>query len=194
VSHFGFRVMLYICIYLWCQLLHDDVDTFFRIYSTSVRNHGTPVFPKRYFLWLKDVFGNQCEVRIVSKADQPVSTVMSFYFRDQVLPYYGGGTLEARHYKDFDFMYWDLMKSACQQGIHTFDYGRSKLGTGSYSFKKNWGFEPTPLPYRIRLIKAKTLPNINPLNAKYQIFIKAWKHLPLSVANTVGPLLARSLG
>jgi len=174
--------------------IQDDVDTFFKIYSTSVRNHGTPVFPKRYFSSLKSVFGNQCEIRVVSKADHPISAVMSFYFRDQVLPYYGGGTLEARQYKAFDFMYWEVMKSACQQNIRIFDYGRSKLGTGSYSFKKNWGFEPTPLPYQIRLIKSQKMPDISPLNAKYQIFIKAWKHLPLSVANTIGPWLARSLG
>ena len=172
----------------------DDIDSFFHIYSTSVRNHGTPVFPKKYFVLLKQVFGEKCEVRLVEKDNVPISAVMSFYFRDEVLPYYGGGLPEARKYNAFDFMYWDLMQTACQQGVRIFDYGRSKIGTGPYSFKKNWGFTPEPLPYQYRLVKSRKMPEINPLNPKYQLFIKVWQKLPLSVANRIGPWLAKSLG
>jgi FemAB-related protein (PEP-CTERM system-associated) len=119
---------------------------------------------------------------------------MSFYFRDEVLPYYGGGTADARRYKGFDFMYWDLMRRSCQNDIRIFDYGRSKKGTGSYSFKKNWGFEPVDLPYQYHLVKATEVPDINPLNPKYQLFIKLWQKLPVQVANTIGPFLAKNLG
>ena len=86
------------------------------------------------------------------------------------------------------------MQTACQKGIRIFDYGRSKVGVGSYSFKKNWGFTPEPLPYQYRLVRSETMPEINPLNPKYQLFIKAWQKLPLPVANAIGPWLARSLG
>lgn len=174
--------------------LEDDVDTFFNIYSTSVRNHGTPVYPKTYFNILKEVFGSQCEIRVVTRRRESISVVMSFYFRDEVLPYYGGGLPVARQLKAFDFMYWDLMQSVCQKGIRIYDYGRSKIGTGSYHFKKNWGFMPEPLPYQYRLVNNKAIPEINPLNPKYQFFIKTWQKLPLPVANTIGPWLARSLG
>jgi len=176
------------------SVITNDVDTFFHIYSTSVRNHGTPVFPKKYFFLLKQVFAEKCEVRLVMKENVPVSTVMSFYFRDEVLPYYGGGLPAARKYNAFDFMYWDLMQTACQQGVSIFDYGRSKLGTGPYNFKKNWGFTPEPLPYQYRLVKSSNVPEINPLNPKYQLFIKAWQKLPLSIANSIGPWLAKNLG
>ncbi len=174
--------------------IEDDIETFFNIYSTSVRNHGTPIFPKRYFKLLKEVFDDRCELRVVTKDKSPVSTVMSFYFRNEVLPYYGGGLPVARHLKAFDFMYWDLMKTACQDGVSLFDYGRSKIGTGSYSFKKNWGFTPEPLPYQYRLVKSKSIPEINPLNPKYRYFIKIWQKLPLHIANSIGPLLSRNLG
>ena len=175
-------------------IIEKNINTFFNIYSYSVRNHGTPVFPKRYFRILKEVFGEQCEIRVVYKDTIAISTVMSFYFRDEVLPYYAGGTLAARNYSAFDFMYWDLMQDVCQRGIRIFDYGRSKIGTGPYHFKKNWGFTPVPLMYQYRLVKAKAVPEINPLNPKYQFFIKAWRKLPLPIANTIGPWLARSLG
>jgi FemAB-related protein (PEP-CTERM system-associated) len=174
--------------------IEEEIDTFFKIYSTSVRNHGTPVFPKKYFRLLKHVFGDQCEVRVVNSGDESISTVMSFYFRDEVLPYYGGGLPVARSVKAFDYMYWDLMQTVCQRGIRIYDYGRSKKGTGSYSFKKNWGFVPKPLPYQYRLVKSNEMPEINPLNPKYQLFIKAWRRLPLPLANAIGPWLAKNLG
>ena len=86
------------------------------------------------------------------------------------------------------------MRRACERGLRTFDYGRSKLGTGSYSFKKNWGFEPVPLPYQYHLVRADKVPELNPLNPKYRVFIEIWKRLPLPLANFMGPFLARSLG
>ena len=47
------------------------------------------------------------------------------------------------------------MRRACERGVRVFDYGRSKRGTGSFDFKKNWGFEPAPLAYEYRLLQAR---------------------------------------
>ncbi len=174
--------------------IDTGIDRLYLAYSESVRNLGTPVFSRRYFETLKSVFGPECEVLTVTHQGQIVASVMSFYFRDAVLPYYGGGTALARDLKGNDFMYWDLMRRACERGVRVFDYGRSKIGTGSYSFKKNWGFNPEPLHYEFQLVNTTQLPDINPLNPKYRLFIDAWKRLPLPVSRWLGPFLARSLG
>ena len=166
----------------------------YQVYSESVRNLGTPVVSAKYFQILREVFGKDCRVLMVQHKEQDIAGVMSFYFRDQVLPYYGGSRSVARSVKGNDFMYWELMRRSAEEGIRVFDYGRSKEGTGSYSFKKNWGFTPEPLYYQYFLVKSDRIPEINPMNPKYQMFIKAWKKLPLPIANVVGPILARNLG
>jgi FemAB-related protein (PEP-CTERM system-associated) len=176
------------------SVIDDNVDRLYQAYSESVRNLGTPVFSKKYFQTLKDVFAEQCEVLTVERDGQIIASVMNFYFRDEVLPYYGGGTRLARTVKGNDFMYWEVMRRAVERGIKIFDYGRSKVGTGSYSFKKNWGFQPEPLFYEFYLVKSASLPDINPLNPKYQIFIAAWKRLPLFVSQLIGPMLSKDLG
>jgi FemAB-related protein (PEP-CTERM system-associated) len=172
----------------------DGLEAFFAIYSTSVRNLGTPVFSRRYFETLREVFADRSDILTISKGGKAVSSVLSFYFRDTVLPYYGGGLPEARQVKAYDFMYWELMSRAAENGYRVFDYGRSKVGTGSYSFKKNWGFLPEPLHYQYHLVKATEIPNVTPVNPKYRLFVEAWKRLPLPVANVVGPVLSRNLG
>ena len=174
--------------------LDTGVDRFFSAYAESVHRLGTPVFSMRYFQILRDVFDRDCEILTVTLEGRAVASVLSFYFRDEVLPYYGGGTDEAREVAGNDFMYWELMRRACERGIRVFDYGRSKRGTGSFDFKKNWGFEPRPLHYEYLLIKGTRVPDHNPLNPKYSLFIKLWQRLPLPLANLIGPRIVKSLG
>jgi lipid II:glycine glycyltransferase (peptidoglycan interpeptide bridge formation enzyme) len=87
-------------------------------------------------------------------------------------------------------MYFELMRSAAARGCTRFDFGRSKLGTGAYAFKKNWGFDPQPLVYWIK----GEAREVNPLSPKYRLKIALWKRLPLPVANLLGPAIARGLG
>lgn len=176
------------------SVIDQNVDRFYQAYSESVRNLGTPVFSKKYFQILQDVFKDQCEILTVEKDSQLIASVMSFYFKDEILPYYGGGNDQARSVQGNDFMYWEVMRRAVDKGVKIFDYGRSKIGTGSYRFKKHWGFEPEPLFYEFHLVKADRLPDINPLNPKYRLFIEAWKRLPLPVSRAVGPWLSKDLG
>jgi FemAB-related protein (PEP-CTERM system-associated) len=172
----------------------QDVDLLHRIYAESVRNLGTPVFSRRYFRILAETFRDCMDVVTIRDGERPVASVMNFYWRDAVLPYYGGGTAAARDCHANDFMYWDVMRRAAARGYGLFDFGRSKTGTGAFAFKKNWGFAPTPLHYRFRLAPGATIPDHNPLNPKYRLFIAAWKKLPLVVANVLGPPIVRGLG
>jgi FemAB-related protein (PEP-CTERM system-associated) len=170
-------------------------DRFFALYADNVHRHGTPALPKRYFEALRRAFGADCEVlTVVDPGGRPLSSVLSFYFRDEVLPYYAGDDMAARDLAANDFKYWELMRRACERGLRAFDYGRSKQGTGSYAFKKNWGFLPEPLHYEYRLWRGEAVPQHNPMNPKYRALIALWRRLPLRVANVVGPHLARSLG
>jgi len=171
-----------------------DVERLFTAYSTSVHRLGTPVFPKKYFALLKSVFADDCEVMTITNQGRIVSSVLSFYFRDEVLPYYGGGMPEARAVAGNDFMYWELMRRACEKGYKVFDFGRSKVGTGAFDFKKNWGFAPQRLHYEYQLHRSREVPDNNPLSPKFQLFIKMWRQLPLPVANAIGPFIVKSLG
>jgi FemAB-related protein (PEP-CTERM system-associated) len=171
-----------------------DAGLLHGIYAESVRNLGTPVFSRRYFTMLAEIFRDDCDIVTVMDGDSAIASVMNFYFRDEVLPYYGGGTTSARHRAGNDFMYWEVMRRAADRGCRLFDFGRSKIGTGSHDFKKNWGFTPENLHYLYRLAQGASIPDHNPLNPKYRLFIAGWKQLPLAVANAIGPSIVRGLG
>jgi FemAB-related protein (PEP-CTERM system-associated) len=175
-------------------VIDEDVDRFFALYADNQHRHGTPPLPKSYFAALRREFGDDCEILTVTdSAGGAVSGVLSFYFRDEVLPYYAGDVARARDLAANDFKYWELMRRACERGVRVFDYGRSKRGTGSFDFKKNWGFDPLPLSYEYCLRKGNAVPQRNPLNPKYRAMVGMWRRLPLPVANALGPILVRSL-
>jgi FemAB-related protein (PEP-CTERM system-associated) len=167
-----------------------DLDAHYRVYSESVRNLGTPVFPPRLFRAMLDEFGANADVVVVGKAGEALSTVFSLYMKGSVYPYWGGGTAAARGSRANELLYFALMKHAAARGCTRFDFGRSKFGTGAFAFKKNWGFEPQPLVYA-RWGEAR---ETNPLSPKYRLQVAAWKRLPLWAANRIGPVIAKGLG
>ena len=174
---------------------HDlAVDTLYDIYATSVRNLGTPVFGKSYLNNLVAEFPDCSSILTLENQGAAVTSVLSFTYKGEVLPYYGGGTAMARSLRANDLMYWRLMEWAVTNGVGKFDFGRSKEGTGSYRFKKHWGFTAEPLYYQYHLVAAKELPNLSPTNPSYQRLIATWKKLPVALTKLVGPPIAKYLG
>jgi FemAB-related protein (PEP-CTERM system-associated) len=143
---------------------------------------------------LTEEFPQSCDIVTVCHEKQAVAAVLNFYFRDEVLPFYGGGVRAARALAANDFMYWEVMRRACERGCRGFDFGRSKTGTGAYAFKRNWGFEPTPLAYQFRLAAGRNAPDLNPLNPKFRLLVAGWKRLPLGLATRLGPLIVKGIG
>lgn len=171
----------------------DLLDDFYDVYAINVQRLGTPVYTKKWFKTLLDVYGDNAELLIIRHGDQAISGVLSLYYKDVVLPYYAGSLAEYRHLAPNDFQYWMLMKHAVEKGCRYFDFGRSKKDSGHYKFKKHWGFEPQPLHYQYHLHNLKEKPEINPLNPKYKFKIEAWKKLPTNVAKLIGPCIVKNI-
>lgn len=171
-----------------------DRAAHYAVYAESVHNLGTPVFPRSLFDAVLDGFGEDTDILTVHHDGVPLASVLSLYHKGVVMPYWGGGTHAARKWRANDMMYYALMLHARSRGCSAFDFGRSKFGTGAFAFKKNWGFEPEPLAYAARTADGQAAREINPLSPKYRLQIAVWQRLPLSVANRIGPWIARGLG
>jgi len=174
--------------------IDEDTRRLYALYLYNMRSLGTPPVARKYLDVLREEFGEDCEILTVTHAGEPVASVLSFYFRDEILPYYSGAGANARDHKANDYLYWALMSHAASRGVKWFDFGRSKRDTGPYNFKRHWGFEPQPLPYEYYLVGIDKMPDLSPNNPKYATFIRAWQKLPLPVTRALGPWLARDLG
>jgi FemAB-related protein (PEP-CTERM system-associated) len=165
-----------------------DLDSHYRVYAESVRNLGTPVFPRALFEAALEEL--DADILTIGKDGAPLASVLSLYHGGTVYPYWGGGTRAARPARANELLYFALMRHARARGFMRFDFGRSKAGTGAFAFKKNWGFEPRPLVYAVKGEARET----NPLSPRYRLQVALWKQLPLWAANRLGPPIARGLG
>lgn len=169
-------------------------DIHYRLYAHSVHNLGTPVFPRALFDAVLDRFGDDADIAVASKDGKPLSAVISLYHGGACMPYWHGAADGARAMRSNEFLYFSLMRAARERGCSIFDFGRSKVGTGPAAWKKTWGFEGEPLGYYLRTAPGKETRDVNPLSPQYRRKVELWKKLPESIANLIGPHIARGLG
>jgi FemAB-related protein (PEP-CTERM system-associated) len=173
----------------------STAEVFYELYADNIHRHGTPGSPLSFFKAICNEFGSDAEVLVVKSKDGTVLTgVFSLYYKNEVLPFYAGDVTLARDLAANDFKYWEVMRRAADKGCTVFDFGRSKKGTGPFSFKRNWGFEPTQMMYRYKLLKSDSIPEHNPLNPKYKLMISTWRRLPRGLVNWLGPKIVPGLG
>ena len=166
---------------------------FHDLYARTARRFGSPVFALDYFRLLLETFGDDCVLMTVWHADSAIAGVLSFFFRDTVMPYYAGSRREMLRYSPNPLLYWELMRYAVERGATAFDFGRSKLGTGAFAFKRHWGFEPQPLRYRVCAVAGA--PPTRSLDDRWvRRLRRCWSQLPLSFTKLAGPALVRRLG
>ena len=172
------------------EVVNGDLVEHHAVYAESVRNLGTPVFPRALFRAV--VAELDTDVLTIRHGGRAVASVLSLYLNGTVYPYWGGGTAAARALRANDRMYFALMGHARARACTRFDFGRSKAGTGAAAFKKNWGFTAEPLRYWRRSVGPARV--VNPLDPRYAALVRTWRRLPLPIANLAGPWISRGLG
>ncbi len=169
----------------------EQLEEFYRLFVMNKRHLGSPVLPLRFFKALLDEFGDRAEIMMVRYDQQPVAGVMTFYHKGCVMPYYSGALQEYEKLQINNYMYLRLMEHGARGGFSSFDFGRSRVDSGSYRFKRHQGFEPKELYYQYFLHKATELPDLTPSNPRFRIAEEVWKRLPAPIVRTLGPFLIR---
>jgi FemAB-related protein (PEP-CTERM system-associated) len=171
-----------------------EIDVVHDLYARSVRRLGTPVFSRRYFRLLCERFGESCSLLVVRHGATPAAGVLSFLYKGAIMPYYAGSRRELASHAVNDFLYWELMRHAIRRGAHSFDFGRSKEGTGAYAFKQHWGFVAEPLRYRVYGNPSASVARDSLEDAPVRLLRRAWSRLPLPLTKLLGPLIVRRFG
>ena len=68
----------------------DDYARLYDLYALNVRRLGSPTFPFRFLVELQQAFEGRIDVQNTVFEDRVVASVMSFYYKETVIPYYSG--------------------------------------------------------------------------------------------------------
>lgn len=170
----------------------EAVESFYTVFATNMRDLGTPVYPRR---WFETVCRLLPESRILTlrEGHRPVAATLLMALRDTVELPWIASVPEARQKYSTVLLYWTALEWAIQNGYRRVDLGRCTPGSGVHQFKKQWTCEEKPLPWSYWLAPGASVPEMRPDNPRYRWAIRLWQHLPLGVANWLGPHIVRSI-
>ena len=169
------------------------LDEFYRVFSLNMRDLGTPVYGKQFFAEILQAFQKDAKIFIVRFQGNPVAAGFVYGFRQMLeIPWASSDRRYSRVAPNM-LLYGTILKYACEQGYRCFDFGRSSKDSGTYRFKEQWGAKPVQLNWHYWLREGRSLPELNPQNPKYQLAIRAWQHLPVSLTTVLGPMIVKYL-
>ncbi len=169
----------------------EQLPEFYGLFTLNWRRFGTPVFSQQWLETLIHEFQDSAILTMARAGGRPVAGVLSFLFRSTLYPHYSGAAPDANALAANNFIYWELMKGAINQGIRRFDFGRSKKNTGAYQFKSAWNMKADPLMYQICMIERRSPPNFSPANPKFALAANLWSRMPLKATTWLGPHVVR---
>ena len=177
------------CVSGGCELL----SSFYEVFATNMRDLGTPVYSRRFFHEVLSVFPEHTRVFVVRLNGRPIAASIVHWHRDRIEVPWASSLREFNALCGNILLYWDMLRFAVERRFRVFDFGRSTPGEGTFQFKKQWGAEPKELVWEYWTAPGQSVPQLSPKNPKFDLAIRTWQRLPLSVANVVGPLVVRNI-
>lgn len=166
---------------------------FYRVFSANMRDLGTPVYSRRFFAAIAELVPDAVHLVLVTLDGQPAAAGLLLGHGTTLEIPWASSLRRFNRYGVNMLLYAEVLRYAVERGFTTFDFGRSTRGSSTYRFKQQWGGQERPLYWHYWLRRGTEPPRINPDNPRYALAIRAWRHLPLPVANTLGPWIVRNL-
>ncbi len=172
------------------KVTSKEINGFYSVFSEHMRDLGTPVFPKKLFeLTLKN-FGENSKLITCWLEDKCIAGGLTIKHGNNVEIPWASSLRKFNKQSPNMMMYWEAIKTACDDGAQYFDFGRATPDTGSHKFKLQWGSDTNPLHW---YYIGKDIPDISPNNPKFEMMIKCWQKMPIWSTKLIGPWITRSL-
>lgn len=169
-----------------------DIDIFYQVFAENMRDLGTPVFPKSLFRETIHAFGDRAWLTIVWLDGHAAAAGLMVGFGETIEMVWASSLRDFNRLSVNMLLYWEALRTAIEQGYRTFDFGRCTPDGPTFRFKAQWGAEPEKLHWYY-LGDQQRIPDISPTNPRFHLAVRAWKTLPVPIANRIGPVIARSL-
>lgn len=169
------------------------LPAFYGVFARNMRDLGTPVYTPRLFDEVLRTFPERTRVHLVRLEGAPIAAGITFEARGTTEVPWASSIRDHNSLCPNHLLYWNIIERALETGAAVLDFGRSTPHEGTYKFKEQWGAEPVALHWEYPSLKGGQLPDTSASNPKFQLAVKMWKKLPLSIATRVGPSIVRAI-
>jgi FemAB-related protein (PEP-CTERM system-associated) len=174
------------------ELLSD----FYDVFSRRMRELSFPVYPKTYFRMILECFNNEADLALVYDQEKPLGGMLLFKFREICSAPYVATLVQSHSAHPNQLLYYTVIRQAWEEGYRTFDFCRSQIHSGTFTFKSQWRAKPEGLIYHYPLCKEqKALPTVGlaQRSLTFRLAEMIWPRLPLQLTQWLGGKLIRHL-
>jgi FemAB-related protein (PEP-CTERM system-associated) len=168
------------------------LDDFYAVYSRCMRDLGTPANGRRVFASILAHFPDRAELCVVRQDKLPVAANLLFHGPGRTEALRGAVLHAFRPTAANMLLHWHLLQHAIGRGSQVFDFGCTTIDSGTFRFKKLWGAKPQPAGWHCYARKGRA-DVMRRKGGRYDHLIRRWRRLPLTLANSLGPLIARGI-
>lgn len=173
----------------------DLLDVFYQLHVRTRRRQGVPVQPRRFFrlLWDRAISTGLGSVMIVEASARPVAAAVFLAWHGTVIYKFGASDSSAWPLRPNHLLFWNAIRTACEQGYRWFDFGRTDVGQeGLRNFKRSWGAAEEPLCYWELGGSAERNPATDSMDSMAgRVLGTAIRHGPLLLCRATGEVLYR---
>lgn len=169
------------------------LDDFYRVFARNMRDLGTPVYGRRFFVAILEEFPKDTRLCAVYIGREPIAAGFLYGFKHTLEIPWASSDRRYNNLSPNMLLYSAALEYACRQGFQTFDFGRSTPGSGTYRFKEQWGARPTPLYWYHWSRDGRPVPDVSPGNSAYARAVRMWKKLPLPLTRLIGPSIVKNI-
>ncbi|MCP3852920.1 MAG: FemAB family PEP-CTERM system-associated protein [Gammaproteobacteria bacterium] len=169
------------------------LDDFYHVFSINMRDLGTPVYSKHFFKNILSEFTDNVFIGIVKLNGEAVAAGFLIGNNGKLEIPWASTLRKVNRLGVNMFLYWNILKTAIEKDYHVFDFGRSSKDAGTLRFKKQWGAMEKQLYWYYDMPENRPLPELNPNSSKFNMAIKIWQNLPVSITKALGPSIVKNL-
>lgn len=169
----------------------EYIGAFYRVMLENMRDLGTPMRAEAWYQALLAALGERAALLVIARAGEPVGGMFLVLHRGCAMDIWASSLRRHFQHCPNQMLYWEAIRAAIGRGLHTFDFGRSQLDTGTYRFKEQWGARAEPLYYQYLLAGAAAVPSFAAQQQSMGLAVALWKRLPLPVARVLGEPIRR---
>ncbi|MCE5324683.1 GNAT family N-acetyltransferase [bacterium] len=127
----------------------DDLLTkFYHLLIMTRRKHQLPPQPLSWFRCLIECLGKNVTIRVASKDDIPVASIVTLFHRETCYYKYGCSDPHFANLSATPMLFWRAILDAKASGATEFDLGRSEPeNVGLVTFKDRWNSKRTMIEY-----------------------------------------------
>lgn len=171
----------------------DQVIPFFEVFSSHMRDLGTPTLPLRFFQTIARDFPTDAWFGCAWLNDRPVASGAGFRWAHEFEMTWASALTSFNRIAPNMLLYWEFMQRAIAEGLRVFNFGRCTKDSGTHRFKRQWGSRDEPL-WWYQWSSAGALdatPSAD--QGRYAWGQTLWRHLPLGLSRFLGPHIVKYL-